>query len=295
MVCFVILHYMTLEETSRCVDKLLKETEGEKQIVVVDNHSTDGSGRNLQEIFQAVPNVTVLLQEENSGFARGNNVGYAYAVGRFDPDFVVVMNSDIELCQPDFIQRIRDIYDREAYAVLGPDIYSTKIQGHQSPKRISGMTKEEVEKIHETYGKRCSSRVVVPIRCLLKQLGSLKSLVYKDRAQKSGVLHSQVYYNVPLHGSCFVFSRLFTQVRKQAFYPGTFFYFESEILDYECRRAGLKTIYDPSVQVIHRQNVSTDKVYRSELKKVRFMNRCMYESTGACLELMEQEEKGGRS
>ncbi len=291
MVCFVILHYMTLEETSRCIDKLLAETEGEKEIVVVDNHSGDGSGRQLQEAYKNTAHVTVLLQEENSGFARGNNAGYVYGVKAFEPDFVVVMNSDIELCQKDFIQRIERIYEREQYAVLGPDIFSTKIQEHQSPKRLSGVSYEELKEIHEAYRKKCSSRVVVPVRCLLKQLGSLKSLVYGARAKKTGVIHSQIYCDVPLHGSCFIFSRIFTKARKEAFYPETFFYFESEILDYECRRDGLKTVYDPSVQVIHRQNVSTDKVYRSELKKVRFMNRCMYESTGAFLKLMEQEAK----
>lgn len=291
MVCFVILHYMTLEETSRCIDKLLTETEGEKEIVVVDNYSGDGSGRQLQEAYKNTSHVTILLQEENSGFARGNNAGYAYAVEQFHPDFVVVMNSDIEICQKDFIHRIAKIYERESYAVLGPDIFFTKIQGHQSPKRLSGVSYEELKQIHETYRKKCSSKVVVPLRCLLKKLGNLKKLVYADRARKGGIEHDRVYYDVPLHGSCFIFSRIFTQVRKQAFYPETFFYFESEILDYECRRDGLKTVYDPSVQVIHRQNVSTDKVYRSELKKVRFMNRCMYESTGAFLKLMEQEQE----
>ncbi len=291
MVCFVILHYMTLEETSRCIDKLLTETEGEKEIIVVDNHSGDGSGRQLQEAYQDTDHVTILLQEENSGFARGNNAGYAYAAEKFQPDFIVVMNSDIELCQKDFITRIEGIYEREKYAVLGPDIFSTRIQRHQSPKRTSEVTCEELKQIHETYRKRCSSKILVPLRCLLKQIGQLKNLVYGRRAEKAGVAHDQIYYNVPLHGSCFIFSEIFIEARRQAFYPETFFYLESEILDYECRLAGLKTVYDPSVQVIHRQNVSTDKVYRSELKKVRFMNRCMYESAGAFLKLMEQEGK----
>lgn len=289
MVCFVILHYMTFEETKGCIEKLLTEVEGEKEIIVVDNHSGDGSGRKLQEAYQKIAHVTVLLNPENSGFARGNNVGYVYAKEHFDPDYIVVMNSDIEICQSDFIQRIGDIYDREAYAVLGPDVFSTKLNGHQSPKRLTTVSYEELKQIHRAYEKRCRSKILVPIRCFLKQQKKLKKAVYQQRTEKNGIAYDQIYHNVPLHGSCFIFSRKFTEVREQAFYPETFFYYESEILDYECHRDGLKEVYDPSVQVIHRQNVSTDKVYRSELKKVRFMNQCISASTKAFLNLMEKE------
>ena len=37
MVCFVILHYMALEETIQCVESILNNIEGGKKVIVADN------------------------------------------------------------------------------------------------------------------------------------------------------------------------------------------------------------------------------------------------------------------
>ena len=61
------------------------------------------------------------------------------------------------------------------------------------------------------------------------------------------------------------------------------FYYESEVLDYECRLQSLKGVYDPSIRVLHHQNAATNVAYRSELKKTRFMNEQNYRSITAFL------------
>ena len=45
MTAFVILHSLALEETKVCVESILHGVEGEKQIVLVDNASPNGSGK----------------------------------------------------------------------------------------------------------------------------------------------------------------------------------------------------------------------------------------------------------
>ena len=79
MVCFVILHYMALEETVVCVESILHNVEGEKRIVVVDNASPNGSVKQLRERYEDEPLVDVIETGKNLGFARGNNFGYRYA------------------------------------------------------------------------------------------------------------------------------------------------------------------------------------------------------------------------
>ncbi len=49
------------------------------KIVIVDNASPDKSGALLKEHYKNDDHVEVLLNQENLGFARGNNVGFRYA------------------------------------------------------------------------------------------------------------------------------------------------------------------------------------------------------------------------
>ena len=60
MVCFVILHYMALEETILCVESIRGSVEGEKKIIVVDNCSPNGSIKGLEEKYQDAGDVDVL-------------------------------------------------------------------------------------------------------------------------------------------------------------------------------------------------------------------------------------------
>lgn len=58
------------------------------EIIVVDNASHDGSAAALQERY---PEVTLIQNDENLGFARANNIGFARAAGRA----VCLVNTDV--------------------------------------------------------------------------------------------------------------------------------------------------------------------------------------------------------
>ena len=51
MVCFIILHYMVIEETLSCVENI-KSIEGNKKIIIVDNNSSNGSGKQLEDLYR---------------------------------------------------------------------------------------------------------------------------------------------------------------------------------------------------------------------------------------------------
>lgn len=282
MVSFIILHYMVEEETRTCVRRL-QELEGDFRIVIVDNCSPNGSGKRLQEAYRDDEDITVLLNEKNDGFARGNNLGCSYAREHDDPDFYVVMNNDIEIAQKDFLPRLYAIFEKEHFDVLGPDIWSTSARVHQSPKSLTGTTLESARRYRLEYRKKVNSRILTPLKCLLKKTEAGGKLVRAAKTRGKGIDYTKTYYDVPLHGACFVFSRHFARVRSDFFFPGTQFYYESEILDYECRLLSLKTMYAPSLRVLHHQNVSTNAVFQNELKRTRFMNEENYRSVTAFL------------
>ncbi len=79
-------------------------------IIVVDNHSPNGAGVEIAEIFKECSDVIVLINEANLGFAKGNNIGIKLAVEK-GADFVICLNNDTVLLQDDFC----DILVKEYY------------------------------------------------------------------------------------------------------------------------------------------------------------------------------------
>ena len=47
-------------------------------------------------------------------------------------------------------------------------------------------------------------------------------------------------------------------------------------------------MYDPSLKVLHHQNISTNITYKNILKKVRFMNEQNYNSINAFLKAYDK-------
>ncbi len=289
MIGFVILHYMAYDETIKCTEKILENVREEKKIVIVDNASSNGSGQKLKEYFANNDDVIVILQSSNLGFAKGNNIGFQYIKSNFNCDYLVILNNDVEISDQCFKEKLDDAYQKYDFDVLGPDIYCTTLDVHQSPKRLSSYTYNEVVSELDKYRKKSQSKYVTAFKCYLKKIPFLKKMVHGKRRGRQQIDYNKTYFNVPLHGSCVVYSKKFIEKRSYAFFDQTFMYFELEILDYECHRDSMKTVYYPAIKVLHHHNVSTNLAYKSELQKVHFMNQCICESLEKFVELMEKD------
>ncbi|MBO4772168.1 MAG: glycosyltransferase, partial [Bacteroidales bacterium] len=128
---FVILHYRTLDVTLSCLETLL-ESSPDSPIVVVDNGSGDGSGEEVRSRYAGSKNVTVIVNDQNLGFAKGNNVGYKYVKEHFDADCVVVMNNDVLISQKGFAEILSSYMTENNLEVCGPDIITPEGR-HQNP------------------------------------------------------------------------------------------------------------------------------------------------------------------
>jgi len=121
----ILVNWKRATDTCVCVDSLLKIKSQNIYIVVCDNCSPDGSGDQLQTFFErqfkfkirhesghvkvidyyrdsdaldnVLPIATLVLNDENSGFAKGNNVGLSYGAKSLSPDFYWFLNNDTEV------------------------------------------------------------------------------------------------------------------------------------------------------------------------------------------------------
>lgn len=87
----VVLNWNNYEDTKICIESLQKATYPDLQVIVVDNGSVDGSGKQLQDEF---PNLSFIFNNENLGFARGCNVGIRAALKKPDCAYVLLLNND---------------------------------------------------------------------------------------------------------------------------------------------------------------------------------------------------------
>ncbi|MBD2864814.1 glycosyltransferase family 2 protein [Paenibacillus oceani] len=88
-VSIIIVNYNTKQLTSNCINSLIhsKCTDPTYEIILVDNASYDGS---VEEITSKYPEVKVIKNTENFGFAKANNQGIAIASGKY----ILLLNSD---------------------------------------------------------------------------------------------------------------------------------------------------------------------------------------------------------
>jgi GT2 family glycosyltransferase len=86
----ILVNWNGWRDTIECLDALEKCDYPCLNIIVVDNGSTNDS---VKRIKAAHPDITLLENSENLGFAGGNNVGIRYALAQND-DFLWLLNND---------------------------------------------------------------------------------------------------------------------------------------------------------------------------------------------------------
>ena len=204
-------------------------------------------------------------------------------------DFVVVLNNDVEILQKDFCPKVEAIYRRHSFDVLGPDIISVFSGIHQNPKSLHGYSLESVRKKREKV-----ARTKNPILLLLSS-GEKNSPAIWKRVQRRRRAKQCIDSSIPtegsvLHGSCVIFSKRYLKKHPEPFYPKTYMYFEMEILDWLCRKDKSVVRYDPSIEVLHYQYVSSKQEYRSIVKRSKFVIDCLLDSLTAAEELILESE-----
>lgn len=251
MVAFVILHYKSIEETLKCLD-CLKKTFNKKdyKTIVVDNNTlTEEDENKIKEYTK-----DILLLDQNYGFAKANNKGCIYAKEKYNPDFIVVINNDVYIEQKEFIEIIKDDYEKYHFDMLGPWIDST--------------TKESCNPFPVIYGKenvlnairKCNRLICIYksllLSFLLRNYIKIKHIIKKPVIPSNG---KSLKKDVALHGCAIIFSKKYLDKYDDVFYNETFLFHEEEFLYLRIKQDKLKSIYDPNLKVFHKEGSSLSK------------------------------------
>ncbi len=111
----IIVTYNGSKWIEKCLSSL-RSSKIEIQTIVVDNCSKDNTQLIISKKF---PEVDLILNEENLGFGKANNIGISYVLKR-GADYVFLLNQDAYL-QPDTLEKLIEIHKKNLeYGVLSP-------------------------------------------------------------------------------------------------------------------------------------------------------------------------------
>jgi glycosyltransferase involved in cell wall biosynthesis len=92
----------------------VRKTPHDKEIIIVDDASQDGTREKLAELAKS-PDIKVILQERNQGKGAALRTGFAAATG----DVIVIQDADLEYSPSEYVGLLKPILDGNADVVFG--------------------------------------------------------------------------------------------------------------------------------------------------------------------------------
>lgn len=238
-ISIVLLNYLNYTDTLECVNSILEMEYELAGIVIVDNHSNNGSFQKLYKKYAQSDKIIVVRTGKNYGFAKGNNIGIRIARERFGSDFIFVANNDILFMKQDYFDKLLENYS-DGVGVIGSEI--------------------------RTRGNRVQRRFSIPIT-VRENLVLYKRDFFIKHTKGSWVsLPSRPGPRVTaLHGCALLLTPDFFKYYK-GFYERTFLYSEEEILYFMCKKFDLEQRYVRDTYIFHKEDKSSELSFHNDNK-----------------------------
>lgn len=185
-VATVILNTNRRRDTLECLASLARSTYVDNHVIVLDNHSTDGS---VEAVRSEYPDVEIIELVENKGYAGNNNVGIAAAIER-DAEWIFVLNEDTTL-DPNCLHHLLDVAQSDpSIGVLGPMVYH-----HDKPTVIQsagGLLGANWESLHRGMNETELGQFAQP--AIVEWISGCGILVRREAVEQSGMLDLRYFY-----------------------------------------------------------------------------------------------------
>lgn len=276
MYSFIILNYYNVDDTLECLKCLKRLDENNKcNYIVVDNNSL--TKEEIEKIEKYTQDIIKL--DDNYGFAIANNEGIKYAHKKYNSDYYAVINNDVFIHQKEFLNIIADDYKKYNFDMLGPKIDSPSGESiNPFPAYIDKKTiEEEISKCNKLIKIYKNSLLFICLKLYLK----IKYTFKKKNIPLNG---EKIELNVPLHGCSIIFSKKYIEKYEFPFNNKTFLFHEEEFLYQRVIKDKLISLYDPNLNVFHKEGSSMKKSTKSERTKKLFKERERLKSLKILLE-----------
>jgi len=223
----IILTHNKADYTEQCLESLLR-CEGDLEVIVIDNGSTDRTKTLLDEMrmrFQSRgQKLRAILNEQNVGCSTGRNQGLEASGG----EYIVFMDNDIIVKDSDSLARLRAVLDSDPQiGIVGPKI-TYPFEPHL-------------------------------IQCAGAAISRSGRVQFRGRGEPRDDPRFNEQTDVQcLISACFMFPRsLYEEIGglDEMFNP---IHFEDFDFCYRARSKGYRCVYTPDVEVHHWESITSD-------------------------------------
>lgn len=236
----IIVNYNVREFLNNALVSLLKALEGySSEVFVVDNASDDGS---IELIQQRFPQVHLIVNKSNVGFAKANNQALTLATGKY----LLLLNPD---------------------TIVQEDTFSKLIEFF-SKNNTAGMVGCKILNPDGSLQLACRRSFPTPWTAFTKTFG-LSSLFPKS---KLFARYNLTYLDPDKPCEVDAISGSFMMMKREVFekiggLDETFFMYGEDLdLCYRIQQSGWKVFYVPATSIIHYKGESTKRSDIDELK-----------------------------
>jgi len=224
----IIVNWNTRELLGKCLDSLYSCIDNLRyDVYVVDNASSDGSAESVRENF---PQVKLIANRENRGFARANNQVLHHVTSRY----ALLLNSDTEVLNGAIEALVTFMDQHQNAAVAAPQYLNLDGSKQNSFENFPGLISELLNK------------------------SLLKIIFPKKYPSKRKVYHEPLAVDSVI-GACMMVR---TEAMKKVgcLDEDYFFFLEETDWCYRMCQAGYGVYHVPQVSIYHIQGASKEKV-----------------------------------
>ena len=230
LVSIIIVNYNVKDFLIQCIDSIHQSDSCRKtEIIVVDNHSFDGSQKILKKRF---PHIKLIENQENIGFGSAVNQGAELASG----EYLFVLNPDTIIQEDTINVLVNYLIAHKEVGMVGPKIINSDGKLQQACKRS-----------FPTF------KVALP-----KLLGISKLFPNSTWAGKYNLTYldpDKIHSVDAVSGACMLMkTNLFRKL--DGFDEEYFMYGEDIDLCYRLKQRGNEIHYNPETQILHYQGES---------------------------------------
>jgi GT2 family glycosyltransferase len=241
-VSVIIVNWNTCGILKNCLKSLYAETApGLIEVIVIDNASTDDSCQMVQSCF---PDVKLIKNTENTGFAKANNQGIASAAGRY----ILLLNSDTVILDSVIAQTVSFADDNPDVAVVGCCVLNPDMTFQPSCFMFPSILNMFLSSLY-----------------LYKLFPRSRFFAREQMTWWDGNDIRQV----DVVNGCFMFVRHQAIEQVGVLDEGFFMYAEETDWCYRFKQAGWKIMFAPVGQIIHMAGQSSRKVQYEMLIQLR--------------------------
>ena len=225
-----------------------------EKIVIVDNCSGDGSFEYLSEISNE--KIHIMLSDKNGGFGYGNNVGAKYLLENYNPQYILLANTDTIFPEENIVKCIEVLENDSSLGMTSTRMKNPNGEEQKSSWKFASF-KEHLLTCFWAYRR--------------------KKYV---KAQKTSVTYAQQVVYVDVVRGSFMLFRSEALEKAGFFDENVFLYAEEVIIASRLQKAGYKAGVMTDVWYIHDHHdvVKTTKGYHSlkRLMKSAYYYQCNY-------------------